>query len=222
MDVAIWQVFFEWRTALPQDLAQLFTHVCLVWSVIWRPLCVVGYGVVISAYEWWRRAPAPAVPAISIALACGLTHVLKGFVGRERPPAEYRLAAEASAALPSGHATAAVVVAMVITLRWGGRRVLVTVAWANAVIVCAARLYLGVHWATDLLAGTAIAVAVAWVVALAARDQPPCFRLSHRCSAVIHAELPINVDEVSLDRCQRDEKGRCDLPITRPRFQEHE
>lgn len=84
---------------------------------------------------------------------------LKRLLDRPRPPAADRLIDVANESLPSGHATMSMaVVGALVTLAWAGRsargRAAVVVAaavWVGA--VGATRIYLGVHWFSDVLAG---------------------------------------------------------------------
>ena len=91
--------------------------------------------------------------------------LLKMVLDRSRPPAADRLVAETNESLPSGHATMSVVViGTIVVLAWAGRG-----AWARAAMVAAAaawigavgatRVYLGVHWVSDVLAGWAVGAA---------------------------------------------------------------
>ena len=76
-----------------------------------------------------------------------------------------RLVTETNESLPSGHATMSmVVVGTIVVLAWAGRSalaraamVVVAAAWVGA--VGATRVYLGVHWISDVLAGWAVGAA---------------------------------------------------------------
>jgi membrane-associated phospholipid phosphatase len=84
---------------------------------------------------------------------------LKRLLDRPRPPEVDRLVAAANESLPSGHATMAVaVLGSLVVLAWRGRGARARVAmvvgaavWAGAVGLT--RVYLGVHWFSDVLAG---------------------------------------------------------------------
>ena len=87
-----------------------------------------------------------------------LQYGLKLLVDRARPELWPRLLAVGSAAFPSGHALAAAT--FYPALAWllsegrpGGRRVLMGLAVLIALYVGVGRLYLGVHWPTDVLGG---------------------------------------------------------------------
>lgn len=121
--------------------------------------------------------------------AIGLYSLTKHFVHRMRPPTEIWLTdVGRTSSFPSGHATqslatflALVLVGAVMlpTARWPAR----AIALALAIGVGCSRVYLGVHWATDVGAGWLIAAGwltiVAWLARAATRingrrhgDQP--------------------------------------------------
>lgn len=84
---------------------------------------------------------------------------LKVVLDRARPPSADRLVAVTNESLPSGHATmATVVIGSLVALAWAGRTtatraalVALAALWIGA--VGATRIYLGVHWFTDVVAG---------------------------------------------------------------------
>jgi membrane-associated phospholipid phosphatase len=111
--------------------------------------------------------------------AIGLYSLTKHFVHRMRPPTEIWLTdVGRTSSFPSGHASqslatflALVLVGAVMlpTARWPTR----AIALALAIGVGWSRVYLGVHWATDVGAGWLIAAAwltiVAWLARAATR-----------------------------------------------------
>jgi membrane-associated phospholipid phosphatase len=115
-----------------------------------------------SAGAWLWRSGRRVDAALAVgAMAGGMVvfRVLKDLLDRPRPPLDGRLVHTTSESLPSGHATMSVVViGTLVVLAWAGRT-----ATARAVLVAAAalwvgavgltRIYLGVHWFSDVLAG---------------------------------------------------------------------
>jgi undecaprenyl-diphosphatase len=90
---------------------------------------------------------------------------LKLLLDRPRPPEDGRLVHAASESLPSGHATTAVVViGALVVLAWPGRTLASRTAMAAAATlwvgaVGLTRIYLGVHWFSDVLAGWLVGAA---------------------------------------------------------------
>lgn len=108
---------------------------------------------------------------VSSAGAALVTTTGKLAVGRPRPPAGIRLVEAAGAAFPSGHATQGVacwtmlaVVGVLLTRRRSVRIALLAAGVALAVAVGSSRVYLGVHWTSDVVCGWA--VATLWLTAL--------------------------------------------------------
>jgi undecaprenyl-diphosphatase len=119
----------------------------------------------VAALLAWRRCPRLAIAIVVIALARPLGEfALKELVSRDRPIGDRMVRGEGFS-FPSGHplATAAswgvlpLVVALYTTRRLVWWAVTVTV-WTMAVLVAASRVWLGVHWASDVVAGLVLAV----------------------------------------------------------------
>ena len=120
------------------------------------------------AYLRARNVRLPLFVLASAAGGLALDDIVKFLVNRPRPDMAPVVEALGSA-FPSGHATAATAlfaaVAYVLTRRLD-RRAAVWV-WAAAMfasaLVALSRVYLGVHWPTDVLAG--MALGGSWVAA---------------------------------------------------------
>jgi undecaprenyl-diphosphatase len=101
----------------------------------------------------------------AVAVGSLTIRLLKTAVERARPPLDTRLAVETSASLPSGHALMSAlgvgltVVALLVLLRDAGRTgsvvrgAIVLVGALIVLLIGTSRVYLGVHWTTDVLAG---------------------------------------------------------------------
>jgi undecaprenyl-diphosphatase len=119
--------------------------------------------VAIAVLTWcWRRGDRDAFAALFGVIAVNetLNFALKHLFGRPRPNLFQEIATLHSYSFPSGHAMAAAaiygMIAVVIarlapSLRlWAG-----LAAVALALLIGLSRIYLGVHWITDVLAGYA-------------------------------------------------------------------
>lgn len=123
-------------------------------------------------YCVWRRAPwAAAFMAACPAGASLLDTALKTLIHRHRPHLWPQAAVLGSYSFPSGHATtsAAFFAGLTFVLwRLHGRRIGLAVAALSALAVAGigfSRIYLGVHWPSDVLAG--FALGAGWVCLIA-------------------------------------------------------
>ena len=92
----------------------------------------------------------------------GLNYVAKWFFARERPSLWESIAPEHSYSFPSGHAMgAATLAATLVLLTWNTRWrwPVLLLSTGFAAWVAASRVYLGVHYPSDILAGSIAAVA---------------------------------------------------------------
>jgi undecaprenyl-diphosphatase len=160
-------------------------------SLRWQPLTFVF----VLASAWWvkwpliaafgaagdaarrRRLPRATLAAAAAVASAGLTvTALKQLFDRARPPAADSALdpiglVPSSASLPSGHAATAFAAAVAVGLVYPRlRRPLL----AMAAVVALSRVYLGVHYLSDVLAGAmlgiALGVAAAWAVRAAAPE----------------------------------------------------
>jgi membrane-associated phospholipid phosphatase len=147
------------------------TAVLLLVSAWWvkGPLLVAaGWGADLRNR---RLVPLVAGAAtVSFALASWLNLAIKAIVGRGRPPSEIGLHALASVpgspSFPSGHAMSAFAVAGAIAvlsprLRWP--------VLAVAAVIAFSRVYLGVHFWLDVLAGAGLGMTIGVLIAMAVR-----------------------------------------------------
>jgi undecaprenyl-diphosphatase len=121
---------------------------------------VIVATVVIGLVEW-RRRPTRWLPLFLIVVVVGqnvLANVVKLAVDRARPALD-PLTAFSGTSFPSGHSTAAAACFLAWALVLGRgrsrrtRALLAAAAIGGAVAVAESRVFLGVHWFTDALAG---------------------------------------------------------------------
>lgn len=165
LDPSILKWFIDHRTDLLTTAARWITH-------LGDPVVVTGVvlGGVIALAARGRVRLALFVVASSVGAAVATT-AAKYAVDRTRPPEALWLAPAYGPSFPSGHATQsvacylAIAVVGVIMLRAPAARVaVVAAAGAVALLVGMSRVYLGVHWPSDVLCGWA--VAMLWLVSL--------------------------------------------------------
>lgn len=153
LDVTTWVADHRagWLTALMKGFSALGS---------WPTLLVISLGVG-GWYLWRSRDWRPGAGLLAALLgAIVLYRVIKAIIDRPRPGVAFqavRLVSQSS--FPSGHATQATAVfatLALILLSARGRRAGLAIAWAAglaSVLVGVSRVYLGVHWTTDVMAG---------------------------------------------------------------------
>jgi undecaprenyl-diphosphatase len=144
-----------------------------------RALTSTGSGVVpyvVALLAGWIACPrsatarqkvTAAVAAIAVLLAGqGVRTGVNTAVARHRPPAADWVASATGSAFPSGHTTSSALAAGLLAwavLRSGAPRPVVRICLAVCalwtLVVGATRVYLGVHWPTDVLGGWLLAAA---------------------------------------------------------------
>lgn len=132
-----------------------------------------GWGVVpvdaalIAVLAWLRRRREGLFAGIAIIGSALLNLGTKRLFSRERPALWESIAPEPTWSFPSGHAMGSMTLVLVAVLmawptRW--RWLVLAVGIPFALLVGFSRVYLGVHFPSDILAGWA--AASAWVVAI--------------------------------------------------------
>lgn len=137
------------------------------------PLILLTVAAVIGFLLVTRR-PGPALYAfLSVAGGTAVSQFLKSFYDRPRPDLVAHLDTIHTASFPSGHAmmsavaylTLAGLIVRIVESR-AARAYVLTVAVLVSLSVGVSRVYLGVHWPSDVVAGWALGVAwasVAWL-----------------------------------------------------------
>ena len=126
----------------------------------------IALSVAMLLYPRTRRAGFWALIAMHFGLVC-TNLVLKHLVGRARPwlvveGLRYLVVEGDPLSFPSGH-TCAAFAAGVTWARYTGSRWLKTFCVAQAALMGFSRLYVGVHFLTDVLAGCAVGCFCAWL-----------------------------------------------------------
>lgn len=165
IDPRVTDYLVEHRNPALTTVARAVTHLA-------DPLAVTIVAIVtIAVLLAHRRRRLAAFVPLSMAGAAVATSLGKLVVDRPRPTNTIWLTKAAGAAFPSGHATQSVacwcalaICAAMLTHRRLLRTVWIALGITVASAIGASRVYLGVHWASDVICGWA--VATAWLLAL--------------------------------------------------------
>jgi undecaprenyl-diphosphatase len=137
-------------------------------------LALVSIAAVVALAGLGRTRQAIAF-GLSVLIAQGIAEAIKHFAGRLRPDLVSQLDLVYSSSFPSGHAMMSPVVYLTLAgvLAAGLRRrrekiVLIAGAAALVAAIGVTRVYLGVHWPTDVLGGWVlgclISVCATWII----------------------------------------------------------
>lgn len=118
-----------------------------------------------------RKRLSALLLVVGLAGGVALSEGLKAFFERERPPVEYQAVETLNASFPSGHALLSTVfylsLGVMLTRAFPRKRLKAFVLGAAvfiALLIGLTRVYLGAHWASDVVAGWC--AGAAWAMAL--------------------------------------------------------
>ena len=157
-DQAVLDLADKIQTAWLDSLAKVLTT--LGSSAVILPLAVIAVGLL----AWERRWPEAAVIAVAMVIVYVGVVELKALTDRPRPPDP--LTGSSGSGFPSGHAAHAMLypwlaLTLVIRLRPGiaGGTALLVMGFAIAAVVGLTRIYLRVHYMSDVTSGWALGAA---------------------------------------------------------------
>lgn len=165
VDQFIWNLFVTERESWANGFISFFTaSFNTLPDLIYATLAIVAICL-------WRKSWWPAVTiSLSMVLSSEAMVVVKNILDRERPPLMERLVHEVTFSFPSGHSTGIAALTLSIFLacyaalnrkvRW----VLGVFLTLLALAVACSRLYVGVHWGSDVLAGLTLGTSVTCLV----------------------------------------------------------
>jgi undecaprenyl-diphosphatase len=129
------------------------------------PIATAAAGTICAALLCWRaRSTIPGIIVLGTVGAAALASTaLKAVVDRPRPPPQWQIVLETDPSFPSGHVTGSAALLGIIAVCVGTARSRTVRAWlasgvvTGVLVIAASRLYLGVHWLTDVAAGAIVA-----------------------------------------------------------------
>jgi undecaprenyl-diphosphatase len=165
-DVRMMNLFVEGRSDDATSILLFVTHLI-------DPAVFISLALLVIYILWVYRAKREIL-FFSFALVIGeiMSFITKHFVGRQRPEDGYSLIIEDGYSFPSGHATLSMIFFGLIAFglfiflkrRWSKLLVLFT-TFIAVFLIGISRLYLGVHWSSDVLAGWNIGAVVVLMAA---------------------------------------------------------
>lgn len=159
----------------------------------------LGAAGIASMWLLLRGASARAlILALVVALERLLVEGLKDWTGRPRPPFETDWLPQ-SLAYPSGHAANSITTFLAIALIAVSavhRRKAVVVALLLSLLIGLSRVWLGVHWPSDVIGGWALGV-LAVAVALANGERSGALRFEPQHEVVGRHSPPLDKDETA-------------------------
>lgn len=158
---------------------------------------------------WHRRRGGAAFFAVAAIGAMALNFAAKILVGRARPDLWVAIAPEHGFSFPSGHAMGSIAaVTALVAPTWGTRWRRAAVGFGALFVALAglSRLYLGVHYPSDVLTGWL--ASLAWVGGCALSRSSALRRAARHHSRSSHARLAGTVHAATSERTTAAGMGR--------------
>jgi undecaprenyl-diphosphatase len=160
------QLLLTWDAPIQRSVeanrTALLDNFFLTISRFGSQVVVLTIGTLLAAITWRRcRAVATALLVATFARPC-VEFVIKAVVDRDRPDFD-RLVAGNGPSFPSGHVMASIalwgLLPVVVSLYTRSRRVWWATLWTSVALIVsisASRVYLGVHWFSDVSMGLVV------------------------------------------------------------------
>lgn len=152
LDLAVLKILISSRNSLLNNLAIGITY-------LGSPMVLSIFSLAIALGLWWRQRKLQATfLAIVTTGGIGLNYLLKNFFSRARPTIDNNLVVVDFYSFPSGHAmTSLIIYGFLCYLLISNYRKysLLFISFTSILIILIGltRLYLGVHWLTDVIGG---------------------------------------------------------------------
>jgi undecaprenyl-diphosphatase len=171
MDVSVFNIMQEMRNTPADELMIAIT-------MMGDGLVISALAIAIVAWLVWHRSYRAALAAAAVILAGKIfVPIMKTLIQRARPIELYQGAEGYS--FPSGHATMAALTFGVLAVlvshsmgRWG-RAVVYASCGLVVIAIAYSRVYLGVHWLSDVLGGMLFGAVMAAVYGVVIEAVPP-------------------------------------------------
>jgi undecaprenyl-diphosphatase len=155
----------DWLTVAMRAITRLGSE-----GFLWAVVIIAGSVLRHQTGSWRPLLILVAMAAGAVAIEMGVKLV----ISRPRPPVIWMVVSESGPCFPSGHATRSATVyggaaCLTTRLRTFGQRtrmILWGMAFSLSFLVGISRVYLGVHWPTDVVGGWILAAGWAWIVLL--------------------------------------------------------
>lgn len=165
VDSFIWNLFVTERESWANKPIEIFTsgfNTLPDWAYAVVAIVIIGL---------WRRSWLPLVTiGLTMLLSSGAMVLVKNILDRQRPPLVDRLVHETTFSFPSGHSTGiaalcvSIFLACYVVLNRRARWILGILLGLLMLVVACSRLYVGVHWGSDVLAGLTLGTTTACLV----------------------------------------------------------